>query len=119
MRVDCVQSLSMLRRSSGPTEAIVLKLAKSVQSSLGTTWAVSESGVCGPTLSAKYRAEIEVGYGPIAVVGPDGIERTRIVRNGHIEGENARAGHMVAFAVAALELLKTTLLERAPGPAKA
>jgi len=41
------------------------------------------------------------------------------VRNGHIEGENARAGHMVAFAVAALELLKTTLLERAPGPAKA
>ena len=74
--------------------------------------------MCGPTLSPKYRSEIEVGYAPIAVVGPDGIERTRIVRNGAIEGENARAEHMVAFAVAVLDLLKTTLLERAPGMAR-
>lgn len=74
--------------------------------------------MCGPTLSPKYRAEIEVGYAPIAVVGPDGIERTRVVRTGLV-GEDTRGANMVAFAVAMLELLKSALLERAPGSAKA
>ena len=99
---------------SGPNEAIVTKLARSAQSMLDSIWAIGESGAAGPSLHAKYRSEISLGYCPIAVVGPDGLVRTKVIRT----GLDDRGQNMVAFAVASLQLLRTSLLERKTGPAK-
>jgi nicotinamide mononucleotide (NMN) deamidase PncC len=34
---------------SGPTEEVVLGLAKGVNAKLGSHWTIGESGTCGPT----------------------------------------------------------------------
>jgi nicotinamide mononucleotide (NMN) deamidase PncC len=34
---------------SGPTEEVVLGLAKGVNAKLGSDWSIGESGTCGPT----------------------------------------------------------------------
>jgi len=104
---------------AGPTEAIVLKLANAARDSLNTTWAISESGVSGPSRPDKYRAEIKgPGYCPIAIVGPDGFSRAKTVLTG-LDGPDDRAANMVAFAAEALTMLKDCLLQNGVGAAKA
>ncbi|ORY73589.1 hypothetical protein BCR35DRAFT_307019 [Leucosporidium creatinivorum] len=95
----------------GPTEAIVLSLARSLRRSLSSTWSLAESGVAGPSLPSKYRAEIlevGVGYCPIAVVG-EGVERSKtvVVKQPRERGEN-----MVQFAVEVLRAFLEVLTEQ-------
>lgn len=78
------------------------KLAHSVQTTLGSTWAIGESGAAGPTLSPHYRPEIKAGYCPIAIVGPNNFVHTEIIET----NSSDRAQNMVAFATAALDLLR-------------
>jgi len=92
----------------GPSIEIVTKLAKSVQRKLGSTWAVSESGAAGPTRPDKYRSEITVGYCPIAVIGPNGVHKTRELNT----NSSDRSQNMLLFAIASLELLRDALQGR-------
>jgi nicotinamide mononucleotide (NMN) deamidase PncC len=82
-----------------------------VRQTLNTTWAVSESGVAGPTLSPSYRSDIKApGYCPVAVVGPDGYERTFTFETGKT-GPEDRPLNMVLFAAGVLKALRDALRE--------
>ena len=82
------------------TEEFGLFAGKCVREQLGTTWAVTENGVAGPT-GSRY------GYPPgrtcVTVGGP--IERAKIINT----GSDDREANMYAFAIAALELLAESL----------
>jgi nicotinamide-nucleotide amidase len=92
------QSLAGVRPSS---EAYALLLAKGVRDSLGTTWAIGETGAAGPT---GNRYGDLPGHSCIAVVGPAG-ERAITVET----GRPGRVDNMRAFTVAALDLLEQAL----------
>jgi Competence-damaged protein len=95
----------------GPSEEIVLNLAKSIRQTLKSTWAASESGVAGPSRPDNYRPEIKgPGYCPIAVIGPDGFERTFSIDTGK-SGQEDRPVNMVLFAAEVLKALRDALRE--------
>ena len=81
-----------------------LNVARKMRAAVGSTWAVSESGACGPTF--KFN-DIEHGFSAICVSGP--IERCILVRAGHAE----REPNMWSFAKAALDLLQQCVEEAA------
>ena len=85
------------------TEAASLKRAQLMRQHLGTTWAVGETGVAGPTGS---RYGYATGHATVAVSGP--VERASIVETGSAD----RVRNMYAFATAALELLHGALTQR-------
>ncbi|KAK5065386.1 hypothetical protein LTR84_001224 [Exophiala bonariae] len=85
----------------GPTPKLVAGLARSVRATLGSTWAVGESGTAGPTASGKTPNR-QPGYVALAVVGEKG-ELSRDFETGLGADRNA---NMVAFAVEALYLVK-------------
>jgi Competence-damaged protein len=97
---------------SGPTEEVVLGLARNVRQNLGSDWTIGESGTCGPTgghqpnrqpyLSLiKHKADCSRGTVVLAIVGP-GVEVSKIAKTG-LGGD--RAGNMMEFARLALEFL--------------
>ena len=93
-------------RTQGQTpssEAYALLKAQIIRQHLSATWALSESGVAGPT-GNKY------GYAPghacVALSGP--IERAATITT----GSSDRVENMYAFATAALELLIQALQEK-------
>jgi PncC family amidohydrolase len=85
------------------SEGYALLKAQLVRAHLEATWALSETGVAGPT-GNKY------GYAPghscIAVSGP--VERTRTVET----GDSDRVRNMYAFAAAALALFAEVLASK-------
>lgn len=85
----------------GATETFADYLARSCAAHLGTTWGIGEAGAAGPANPYGDPA----GHSWVAVAGP--VCRTRHV----LTGLDVREDNMVAFAVAALELLAEVLGE--------
>jgi PncC family amidohydrolase len=79
------------------SEPYALLLARTARERFGATWGVSETGAAGPTGNGYGDA---AGHSCIAISGP--VEMAVTVET----GESDRAANMVAFAAAALELLK-------------
>jgi nicotinamide-nucleotide amidase len=88
------EAVAGMRSSSEP---YALLLARTARERFGATWGVSETGAAGPTGNAYGDA---AGHSCIAISGP--VEMAITLET----GESDRAANMVAFAAAALELLK-------------
>ena len=93
------QAMEGIRASSEP---YAILNARTVRESLGTTWALSETGASGPT---GNRYGDSAGHSCIAVAGP--VERAITVET----GDSDREANMWKFAAAALELLKECVKE--------
>ena len=93
------QAMEGIRASSEP---YAILNAKTVRESLGTTWALSETGASGPT---GNRYGDSAGHSCIAVSGP--VERAITVET----GDSDREAIMWKFAAAALELLEECVKE--------
>ncbi|KAL2811759.1 hypothetical protein BJX63DRAFT_433109 [Aspergillus granulosus] len=88
---------------SGPTTEIVAGMAEHTRRTLGSTYAVSESGTAGPTGGTTRNRT--PGYVALAVAGPAGTQ----TRESNTQSAE-RAQNMVAFAKEGLELLKEVIL---------
>ena len=105
----------------------VLARAAEVRGDFSAAWGIAETSQTGPTFNAvrakgggrtdpvtgkaeKVAAAKGEARAWVAVVGPDGLEAERPVRN---EGVTDREANMFTFAQRLLELLESCLLERA------
>jgi len=79
------------------SEPYALLLARTARERFGATWGISETGAAGPTGNGYGDP---AGHTCIAVSGP--MEMAVTIET----GESDRSGNMIAFAAAALELLK-------------
>jgi len=79
------------------SEPYALLLARTARERFGATWGVSETGAAGPTGNGYGDA---AGHTCIAISGP--VETAITLET----GEAGREANMVAFAAAALDLLK-------------
>jgi len=93
------QAMEGMRASSEP---YALLNARTVRESLGTVWALSETGASGPT---GNRYGDSAGHACIAVAGP--VERVITLETGVADREE----NMWTFATAALELLEQCVKE--------
>ena len=93
------EAMADIRASSEP---YALLNARTVRESLGTTWALSETGASGPT---GNRYCDSAGHACIAVAGP--IERSITLETGVAD----REANMWTFATAALDLLEQCVKE--------
>lgn len=84
----------------GASEPWAMHLARSAQAHMKATWGVGEGGAAGPSGNAYGDPS---GHAWVAVVGP------RTATKNVLTGEDDRVSNMVAFAVAALDLLATEL----------
>ena len=84
----------------GATDGFASYLAESVAVKLGATWGIGEAGAAGPANPYGDPA----GHSWIAVAGPTGVVSRHL-----LTGVDDRSDNMVAFAVAALELLAESL----------
>lgn len=84
----------------GASEPFAGWLARSIVAKVGSTWGIGEGGAAGP---AGNRYGDPAGHAWVAVSGPR--EATHHV----LTGLDDRTTNMVAFAVAALDLLAATL----------
>ena len=93
------EAMANIRASSEP---YALLNARTVRESLGTTWALSETGASGPT---GNRYGDSAGHAWIAVSGP--VERAITLETGNAD----REANMWVFAKAALDLLEQCVKE--------
>ena len=93
------EAMTDIRASSEP---YALLNARTVRESLGTIWALSETGASGPT---GNRYGDSAGHACIAVAGP--VERAITVET----GDSDREANMWVFARAALDLLEQCVKE--------
>ena len=84
------------------TEAYALLNARALRETVGTTWALSETGASGPT---GNRYGDSAGHACIAVSGP--VERSITVET----GDSNREANMWVFARRALDLLEECIRE--------
>jgi len=100
---------TFLERGSTPfanvppsSEQFALVLARCARESLGTTWAIGETGASGPT---GNRYGYDAGHACIGISGP--VEKSVMIetRNGN------RELNMWSFAATALELLEKAIRE--------
>lgn len=89
----------------GATEPWARHLAEAARVHMGATWGVGEGGAAGPS---GNRYGDPSGHAWVAVAGPAGAAANVST------GSDDREANMVAFAVAALELLTATI-DGAPG----
>lgn len=89
-------------RLRGASEPWATHLARSARAHLDSTWGIGEGGASGP---AGNRYGDPAGHAWVAVSGP--TEATRHV----LTGDDDRVANMVAFAVAALDLLARELAD--------
>jgi nicotinamide-nucleotide amidase len=89
--------LAGMRSSSPPYAAL---LARHQRERFGATWGLAETGAAGPTGNSYGDP---AGHSCLAVHGP--LLRERLLRT----GSAGRAANMVAFAIAALELLEAAI----------
>lgn len=88
------------------SEAFALTLARSCKQTLGTTWAIGETGAAGPT---GNRYGYDAGHACIAVAGPVELSAMIETRSGN------RELNMWTFAAAALELLEKAVRKHQGG----
>ena len=93
------EAMANIRASSEP---YALLNARAVRESMGTTWAVSETGASGPTGNSYGDS---AGHACIAVTGP--VERSITVETGDAD----RVANMWVFTKAALDLLEQCVQE--------
>ena len=93
------RDMADMRASSEPYATLN---ARTIRESLGTTWALSETGASGPT---GNRYGDSAGHACIAVAGP--VERVITLETGVAD----REANMWTFATAALELLEQCMQE--------
>jgi nicotinamide-nucleotide amidase len=93
---DVIETPAGLR---GATEEFSLYLARAIRTALDTTWGIGEAGAAGP----PNRYGDPAGHAWLAVAGP--VDATRHL----LTGVDDRAGNMMAFATAALDLLLENL----------
>ena len=93
------EAMANIRASSEP---YALLNARTVRESLGTTWALSETGASGPT---GNRYGDSAGHACIAVSGP--VERAITLETGDAD----REANMWVFARTALDLLEQCVQE--------
>ena len=93
------EAMANIRASSEP---YALLNARTVRESLGTTWALSETGASGPT---GNRYGDDAGHACIAVAGP--VERAITLETGDAD----REANMWVFTRAALDLLEQCVRE--------
>ncbi|CAI7602544.1 unnamed protein product [Penicillium bialowiezense] len=91
-----------LENYKGPTTEIVANMADHTRRTLGSSYAISESGTAGPTGGTTRNRT--PGYLAVAVSSAQG-QVTREVET----GSNDRAENMVAFARESLKLLRDVL----------
>lgn len=91
------EALAGMRSSSEP---YALLLAANARERYGATWGISETGAAGPTGNGYGDA---AGHTCVAISGP--VEAVLTIET----GSEDRSANMVAFAAAALDLLKRTL----------
>jgi nicotinamide-nucleotide amidase len=84
------------------SEPYALLLARTARERFGATWGVSETGAAGPTGNPYGDA---AGHTCIAISGP--VEMAITLET----GESDRMANMLAFAAAALDLLKRATAE--------
>jgi len=89
--------LAGLRSSSPPYAAL---LARHQRERFGATWGLAETGAAGPTGNSYGDP---AGHSCLAVDGP--VRRERLLRT----GSDDRGANMMAFAIAALELLEAAM----------
>jgi nicotinamide mononucleotide (NMN) deamidase PncC len=77
-------------------------LARTARERFGATWGVSETGAAGPTGNGYGDA---AGHTCIALSGP--LEMAMTIETASAD----RAANMIAFAAAALQMLKRSLAE--------
>lgn len=82
------------------TEPFALLMAETIRKQHSTTWGIGETGAAGPNGNPYGHA---AGHDVVAVGGPTRQARTIAT------GSSNRQANMVAFAVAALELLEEQL----------
>ncbi|KAG1764426.1 hypothetical protein EDD22DRAFT_883433 [Suillus occidentalis] len=87
----------------GPTPQLVTELAVNVREQMDATYCIGESGATGPTVPGPPFVHV-AGQSCIAIVSREGFA-TRVVNTGVAEREK----NMVAFAKAALMLLRDVL----------
>lgn len=87
-------------RLQGASEPWALHLARAARVHMNATWGIGEGGAAGPTGNAYGNP---AGHAWVAVSGP--VEAAENV----LTGNSDRPTNMVDFAVAALELLTTSL----------
>src|SRR5215213_8184578 len=88
------EALEGMRSASEP---YALLLARTSRERFGATWGLSETGAAGPTGNPYGDA---AGHSCVAISGP--VELAVTIET----GESDRAANMVAFAAAALQLLR-------------
>ena len=93
------QAMERIRASSEP---YALLNARTIRDSMGTTWALSETGASGPTGNSYGDS---AGHACIAVAGP--VERAITLETGDAD----REANMWVFTKAALELLEGCVRE--------
>jgi nicotinamide-nucleotide amidase len=93
------EDLAAHRSATVPHTAM---LARAIRERLGATWGIAETGAAGPTGNRYGDA---AGHAALAISGP--IESTEIIET----GTSDRRQNMMAFAVAALQLLERALAE--------
>jgi PncC family amidohydrolase len=91
------EAVAGMRSASTP---YALLLARTARENLGADWGLSETGAAGPSGNPYGDA---AGHTCLAISGP--LERTITLET----GVSDRIANMEAFALAALELLKSTL----------
>lgn len=91
------EALAGMRSASEP---YALLLAKNARERYGATWGISETGAAGPTGNGYGDA---AGHTCVAIAGP--VEAVLTIET----GSQDRSANMVAFAAAALDLLKRAL----------
>lgn len=84
------------------SEPYAMLLARTARERFGATWGLSETGAAGPSGNGYGDAP---GHTCLAVSGP--VEMAFTLET----GESDRAANMVAFAAAALEMLKRALAD--------
>lgn len=94
-------------KTRGASEGFVRYESAAIQARLGATWGLGETGASGP---AGNRYGDPAGHAWVGVAGPDGLFAARNV----LTGDDDRERNMVAFGVAALELLADTIRGVAP-----
>jgi len=98
------EDLAGLRSSSPPYAAL---LARHQRQRFRATWGLAETGAAGPDGNGYGDPP---GHSCLSVDGP--VSRERMLRTGSAD----RSANMIAFAIAALDLLQTAI-DAAPAPA--